>query len=248
MESRIPEAGVGDAPGEARHRLVLGLDVPDVDHAIDLARRLRPWFGTAKIGLELFSAAGPETIGVLRNLGYEVFADLKFHDIPTTVGRASRVVGALGVRYLNFHAAGGEAMLAEGVEGFREGAAASGHPDPVPLAVTVLTSDTDTSAFDQRLEAAAVAGCGGVVCSALEVERVKERQEGLVTVVPGTRPEGSDRHDQARSTTPGDAVRRGADLLVVARVVLDAPDPTGAAREVHDEVAAAVAPPRPRPG
>src|SRR3546814_12730275 len=111
------------APDEVRASLAVALDVDDAVAALRLARDLRPWVGVAKVGLELYSAAGPDVVGSLQDLGYDVFCDLKFHDIPTTVERASRVVGALGARYLNFHAAGGTAMLAAGVEGLRSGAA-----------------------------------------------------------------------------------------------------------------------------
>jgi len=223
-----------------RGRLALGLDVATPAEALSLADRLAPWFGVAKVGLELFTAAGPPIVEDLRQRGFEVFADLKYHDIPNTVGRAARAAGRLGVRYLNFHAAGGADMLRAGVEGLRAGASDAGHPDPVPLGVTVLTSDADASAFDDRLATAAAAGCGGVVCSALEVPVVKERHPSLVTVVPGTRPAGAETHDQARVATPGDAVRAGADLLVVARVVITAPDPEAAAAAVAEEVTTAL--------
>lgn len=221
---------------QARDRLVLGLDVATSDEALGLAERLQPWFAVAKVGLELFTAVGPRIVEELREAGYEVFADLKYHDIPTTVGRAARAAGRLGVKYLNFHAAGGLEMLRAGAEGLREGATEAGHPDPVPLAVTVLTSDPDASAFDARLATAVEAGCGGVVCSALEVAAVKERHADLVTLVPGTRPAGTDRHDQARTATPAEAARAGADLLVMARVVIAADDPEAAARAVTEEV------------
>lgn len=228
---------------QARDRLVLGLDVPTYDEAIGLAERLQPWFAVAKVGLELFTAAGPRVVEALRDTGYEVFADLKYHDIPTTVGRAGRAAGRLGVKYLNFHAAGGVEMVRAGAGGLREGAADGGHPEPVPLAVTVLTSDPDASAFDVRLATAVEAGCGGVVCSALEVASVKDRHPELVTVVPGTRPAGSDPHDQARTATPGEAVRAGADLLVMARVVIGADDPEAAASAVTEEVESALGDP-----
>ncbi len=221
---------------QARDRLVLGLDVATSDEALGLAERLQPWFAVAKVGLELFTAVGPRIVEELREAGYEVFADLKYHDIPTTVGRAARAAGRLGVKYLNFHAAGGLEMLRAGAEGLREGATEAGHPDPVPLAVTVLTSDPDASTFDARLATAVEAGCGGVVCSALEVAAVKERHADLVTLVPGTRPAGTDRHDQARTATPAEAARAGADLLVMARVVIAADDPEAAARAVTEEV------------
>ena len=126
-----------------RHRLALALDVDDVVEAVQLATELQPWFGIAKVGLELFSSAGPEAISTLRNAGFEVFADLKLHDIPTTVEKSARVIGALGARYLTIHAVGGPVMLRAGVEGFIEGGLAAGFERPVPLAVTVLTSDND---------------------------------------------------------------------------------------------------------
>src|SRR3954452_527082 len=130
---------------DIRSRLALALDVPELDRAEQLAKQVAPWFGVAKVGLELYSAAGPEAIVRMRALGLDVFADIKLHDIPTTVGRAARVLGRQGVRYLNFHASGGVEMLRAGVEGVREGAIDAGRVTPVPLAVTVLTSDPDAS-------------------------------------------------------------------------------------------------------
>ena len=120
------------------------LDVDSLDDALALVRRLRPWFGVAKVGLQLFSAAGPAAIAAVRDEGVDVFADLKLHDIPTTVGRAATVVGRTGARYLTTHAAGGVVMVRAAVEGFEHGAAAAGHARPTTLAVTVLTSDPDS--------------------------------------------------------------------------------------------------------
>jgi orotidine-5'-phosphate decarboxylase len=119
---------------------VLALDVDDLVAALRLARRLSPYFGVAKVGLELFSAAGPETVSSLVVEGYRVFVDLKLHDIPTTVGRAARVLGGLGAAYATAHAAGGEDLLRAAVEGIGEGASAAGAPTPCLLGVTVLTS------------------------------------------------------------------------------------------------------------
>src|SRR5262245_20171655 len=136
---------------EARDRLAVALDVPDLDQAEQLAKEVSPWFGIAKVGLELFSAAGPEAIARMRALDLAVFVDLKLHDIPTTVGRAARVLGRLGAAYVNFHAAGGVEMLRAGVEGLAQGAAESGSTLALPIAVTVLTSDPEASAFDARL-------------------------------------------------------------------------------------------------
>ncbi len=190
---------MADAP-DVRSRLALALDVPDLDEAEQLAKEVAPWFGVAKVGLELYSAAGPEAIARMRSLDLDVFADIKLHDIPTTVGRAARVLGRQGVRYLNFHAAGGVEMLRAGVEGLGEGARERGHAPPVPIAVTVLTSDPDAGAFDERLARAIDAGCGGVVCSVQEIGRVHARRPGFVTIVPGVRfADGEHARPSARS-------------------------------------------------
>ena len=137
-----------------------------------LARLLQPWFGVAKVGLELFTAAGPVALTALRDLGFGVFADLKLHDIPTTVERAASVLGALGASYVTMHASGGEPMLRAGVEGFAPARRRPG-PAPVALAVTVLTSEADAGGhvFAHRVADAVEAGCGGLVCAAAEVAR-----------------------------------------------------------------------------
>ncbi len=217
-----------------RAKLALALDVDDAVMALRLARDLQPWFGVAKVGLELYSAAGPDIVGALDDLGYDVFADLKFHDIPTTVGRAARVIGALGATYLNLHAQGGVAMLQAGVEGFLAGADSAGLAVPTTLAVTILTSEPDAPAavLAARVQAALDAGCGGVVCGVTDVSAVKAQGPSLVTVVPGIRPEGTPSHDQARLGTPTEAVAAGADILVVGRAVTHADDPASVAAAI----------------
>jgi orotidine-5'-phosphate decarboxylase len=229
------------APPEARARMALALDVGDLAAAEATARRLAPWFGIAKVGMELYAEAGPAAIDRMHELEFQVFADLKLYDIPTTVERAARALGRRGVKFLNFPAAGGEAMLRAGVAGLLEGARDSGHPEPIPLAVTVLTSDPRTEPFDERLDAAAAAGCGGVVCSAHEVERVRRRHAELATMVPGVRLSGGEHHDHARVATPFDAVRAGADWLVIGRPVTAAIDPKGAATTMARAIADALA-------
>ena len=223
---------------EARDRLVLALDVPELERALDLVRRLQPWFATAKVGYELYAAAGPAAYDAVHELGLRVFADLKLHDIPTTVARGARELGRRGVDFLNFHAAGGREMLAAGVEGLREGAAASGFDPPIALGVTVLTSEHDTSAFAARVQTAKDAGCDGVVCSALEITQV--RATGLRTMVPGLRRAGSSADDQVRVATPAEAAAAGADWMVIGRTVTSAPDPEGAAAALSAEVIAAL--------
>jgi len=223
---------------EVRDRLALSHDFSDLDTAERLAKELAPWFGVAKVGLELYSAAGPEAIARMRALDLKVFADLKLHDIPTTVGRAARVLGRLGATYANFHAAGGVDMLRAGVEGLAEGAAESGCDPAYPIAVTVLTSEADASAFDARLRAAIDAGCRGVVCSVREVERVHAARRDFVTIVPGVRFANESLHDQARVGSPADVARAGGDVLVLGRAVTGADDPRAAAELVYEAVRA----------
>jgi len=222
-------------PGGARERLVLNLDVGDLDEALPLARRLSPWFAVAKVGYELYAEAGPRAFDALHEAGLQVFADLKLYDIPTTVERGARALGRRGVEFLNFHAAGGAAMLRRGVEGLRDGARDVSHPVPVALAVTVLTSDADTGRFPERLAAAREGGCDGVVCSAWEAGRA--RDAGLSSMVPGIRLAGGDVHDQSRVATPDEAIAQGATWIAVGRAVTTAPDPEAAAAEVAGLVA-----------
>lgn len=230
------------ATNPAADRLAISLDLDDLVPAVRLARDLRPYFSVAKVGIELFSTAGPDAVTALAELGYDVFADLKFHDIPTTVHRAARVVGALGPRYLNFHAQGGVDMLRAGVEGFKEGAAAAGLPEPIALAVTVLTSEPEAPAnvLATRIQVALEAGCGGIVCAASDLHEARQYGPTLFSAVPGIRPEGTDTNDQGRPATPATAIGSGADLLVLGRAITRAADPVAAAKAVHREVAEAL--------
>ncbi|MGH9118337.1 MAG: orotidine-5'-phosphate decarboxylase, partial [Acidimicrobiales bacterium] len=204
-------------PEELRSRLAIALDVDDLVAAERLARKVQPWFGIAKIGLELFSAAGPDAIASMGRLGFDVFCDLKLHDIQTTVRRAARVLGGLGAHYLTIHAAGGVEMVAAGVEGLAAGAEAGGWPPPVPLGVTVLTSEKEAppELLAERLEVAVRAGCRGVVCATADLAVVRRLAPELMTVVPGIRPEGAPADDQRRVATPGEAMAAGADVIVV---------------------------------
>ncbi len=230
---------ITEAAPEVRARLAVALDLDDSVAALRLARELKPWFGVAKVGLELYSASGPDVVGALLDLDYQVFCDLKFHDIPTTVSRAARVVGALGAKYLNFHAQGGVAMLTAGVDGYLAGASSAGLPAPVPLAVTILTSDGEAPAhiLQKRVQAALEAGCGGIVCAAADVHEAKQYGPRLTAVVPGIRPAGTPTHDQARAATPQDAIAAGADILVIGRAVTHADDPAAAASALAASIA-----------
>jgi orotidine-5'-phosphate decarboxylase len=220
---------------DVRNRLAIALDVDDLVEAIRIAKEVRPWFGVAKVGLELYTAAGPDAVVELANCGYRVFLDLKFHDIPTTVRKAARVVGAVGASYLTLHASGGTTMLRAGVEGLAEGAEAAGmHAPTTALAVTVLTSEeaAPDQVLTNRVRHALEAGCGGLVCAANDVQHARRLAPRLVTVVPGIRPAGAAQHDQARASTPEAALAGGADLLVIGRAVTTASDRAEAAADL----------------
>ena len=179
-------------------------------------------------------------MSAVADLGYDVFLDLKLHDIPTTVRRAARVIGALGASYLTLHARSGPTMLRAGVEGLREGAEAAGLPQPVALAVTILTSDGDAPAhiLGHRVAAAVESGCGGMVVAADDVREAKQLAPRLLAVVPGIRMPSNDAHDQARPATPSHAIGLGADLLVIGRTVTSAKDPRAAAESLIESLEA----------
>ncbi len=239
MEPTAPaEAPLLDADHDVRRRLALVLDVDDLVVARRTAQTLRPWFGVVKVGLELFTAAGPDAVETMVELGYEVFVDLKLHDIPTTVGRAAKVLGSLGASYTTMHAFGGVDMLRAGVEGLRDGAASAGLPEPCALAVTVLTSDDGAPPhiLPKRVALAVEAGCGGIVCAVGDAREARQLAPRLTIVTPGIRTAGSPRHDQARAATPQEAFDAGADLLVIGRSVTHAPDPVLAAAELVESI------------
>lgn len=234
---------------EARRRLVLPLDVPALADARAFASRVAPAVGGLKVGLELFVREGPAAAALARELGVELFLDLKLHDIPETVGRAVAAAGALGARYLTVHAAGGAAMLERAAREAERAAA----PMTV-LAVTVLTSldDGDLAALgigeaarDHVLRLARLAwqsGVTGFVASASEAASLRAALgPGATIATPGIRPAGAAAHDQKRVATPASAIADGADLLVVGRPIRDAADPLVAARGVVAEIEAALA-------
>lgn len=227
-----------EVPSEIRDRLALALDVDDLVAASRMARELRPWFSVAKVGLELFSAAGPDAIESMLQLGYAVFADLKLHDIPTTVARSSKVLGSLGASYVTMHAHGGTAMLRAGVEGLAEGSSAAGHEPGIAVAVTVLTSDTSAPPhiMPKRASLAVESGCRGIVCAATDLREAREIAPRLKKVVPGIRPASTPTHDQGRVGTPRMALDEGADLLVIGRAVTLADDRAAAAQAIVDEL------------
>jgi orotidine-5'-phosphate decarboxylase len=229
---------MAEVPDYVRSKLAISLDVDDLVVALRMARQLAPWFGTAKVGLELYSSVGPDAVTSLNELGFDVFCDLKFYDIATTVNKASRVVGSLGAKYLNLHAQGGVSMLRAGAEGLKEGAADAGMPEPLALAVTVLTSDHDAPPhiLGKRVQAALESDCDGIVCASSDVREAKQYGPRLFAAVPGIRPAGAPRHEQARAATPREALEAGADLIILGRAVTQAEDPAVAASAIAAEL------------
>ncbi len=226
-----------EAPEEVRARLCLALDTDDLVEARRLAIHLGPWFGTLKVGLELFSSAGPNAVAVLQELGLDVFVDLKLHDIPTTVHKTAKVLGSLGPSYVTFHAHGGVDMLRAGIEGLAEGATNAGATPPKALAVTVLTSDDSAPPhiLPKRVETAVDGGCDGLVCAVADVAEARAVTPALFVATTGIRVAEGPVHDQRRTATPGEAFAAGADLLVLGRTITHADEPAEVAAQLVDD-------------
>ena len=232
--------------------IVFPLDLPSAAEARPLVAALDGAVGMFKIGLELFVREGPAVVDLVRRqTGAKIFLDLKLHDIPTTVERAMRAVAAMGVDFVTVHCGEAAAMLTAAVRGAASRVAV--------LGVTVLTSvaaeDLQNAGFGPELvqhpdrlvlaraAMAEAAGCAGVVCSGQELAPLRRRFENrLLTVVPGIRPAGPTPtvDDQRRVVTPAEAIRRGADYLVVGRPIRDAADPRRAAQDIAREISRAL--------
>jgi orotidine-5'-phosphate decarboxylase len=224
-------------PQQDKAPIAVALDAPDVETAARWAQAVTPYVSVVKVGLELFCRSGPSVVETVRGgTGVGLFLDLKLHDIPNTVAGAARSVARLKPKYLTVHASGGADMVRAAVEAA---------PEVTIAAVTVLTSLGDASleqiglagpASDavRRLAALAVgAGAGALVCSPQEVAAVRaEVGPGVVLITPGVRPAGSDAQDQARIATPEEALKNGADLLVIGRPITGAADPGAAAATI----------------
>lgn len=227
--------------------LIVALDVQTRDEAVAKINEIGDAVGFYKIGLELFTAEGPDVVKAVKDLGKKVFLDLKFHDIPRTVERAVRSGGKLGVDLMTIHSIGGNAMIKAAADAAAEFGAAA----PKILAVTVLTSLDEADLKDvgilsrtpaEQVRSAAylavASGANGLVCSPKEVGVLsKSLRAGTVFVTPGVRPAGAAVGDQKRVATPADAVRDGATHLVVGRPILAAADPSAAARAILAEMA-----------
>lgn len=216
--------------------LIIALDVDSLDEARRFVKLLKKEVSLYKVGSALFTAAGPSAVTMIHDEGGRVFLDLKFHDIPATVARSCEAAAGLGVFMMNVHASGGGEML-------RAAAAAVKKSDPPPLllGVTILTSDAPAGNVSFEVVRLAVlsqeSGLSGVVCSAREAAAVRKKcGSDFVIVCPGIRPAGSSKDDQGRVATPAEAIRNGADYIVVGRPILTAPDPVKVAGEILREI------------
>lgn len=228
-----------------RNPILVALDVPTAEAALRLAERLVPVVGGFKVGSELFTACGPEIVERIRGLGAPVFLDLKFHDIPKTVAGAVAAGARLGVQMLTVHTSGGLEMMRAAEQAAQRAASVSGREAPLVLGVTVLTSleagalkevgqESHIGRQVERLAGLAMqAGLRGLVCSPLEVSRLRRLLPPAVQLVtPGIRTGGEETDDQRRTLTPREAIEAGADWLVIGRPVSAAEDPCAAARKI----------------
>jgi orotidine-5'-phosphate decarboxylase len=236
-----------------QHKIIVALDYPDAASALALVDRLDPALCRLKVGKELFTVAGPDLVRALVARGYEVFLDLKFHDIPNTVAAACRAAAGLGVWMMNVHAAGGRRMMQAAREALADLASprspGAAPQRPLLIGVTVLTSMSaedlaetgiDAEPADQVMRLASLSqACGldGVVCSAQEAALLRQRLgEGFRLVTPGIRPAGSEAGDQRRVMTPTQAIAAGATDLVIGRPITAAADPVKVLQSINDEI------------
>lgn len=226
-------------------RIVVALDFPSANEALALAEQLDPNACRVKVGKELFTRSGPEVVRKLVEMNFDVFLDLKYHDIPNTVARACAAAADLGVWMVNVHASGGRKMM----EAARE--AMSGDDAPLLIAVTVLTSmdqsdlielniaDTPANQVLRLAQLAESSGMDGVVCSPQEITLLREKiSADFKLVTPGIRPLGSATGDQKRIMTPSQAVALGSDWLVIGRPITAAEDPLTALKAINAELQA----------
>jgi orotidine-5'-phosphate decarboxylase len=235
-------------------KVIVALDYADAASALQLVNQLDPALCKLKVGKELFTAAGPQLVEKLVTKNFNVFLDLKFHDIPTTVKKACQAASSLGVWMLNVHASGGSAMMnaaAEGVDIGSQGSINNKNHKPFLIAVTVLTSSNQATLHEigventienQVLKLAKLtqaAGLNGVVCSALEAQLLRQHlPNDFLLVTPGIRPASASLDDQSRVLTPGQALRMGANYLVIGRPITQAAKPIEAIIAINQEIQA----------
>ncbi|MBL4606492.1 MAG: orotidine-5'-phosphate decarboxylase [Pseudomonadales bacterium] len=228
--------------------MLIALDYPSAKQALQLAEKLEPRECRLKVGKELYTSAGPSIVKDLQSLGFDIFLDLKFHDIPNTTAKACAMAAELGVWMLNVHASGGRAMMERCVDELR----GFGAEKPYLLGVTVLTSLSESelkevgvsrNPNDQVLLLAQLAqssGMDGVVCSAQEAPMLRKQiGDSFLLVTPGIRPKTAEINDQKRVATPVEALSSGVDYLVIGRPITQASDPGAALHEINNEIQSA---------
>lgn len=243
ITNRIPESAVSSRGNDPRERLIVALDVSTAAAAQKIVAAVGDSVLTYKVGMQLYTAEGPQVVRDLVASGRRVFLDLKYHDIPNTVGAAVSEAARLGVSMLTVHASGSSKMLRAAVE------AAAARPGLIVLAVTVLTSlgepdleqiGVTGSAQESVMRLANLAlasGCQGVVASAREASALRAKfGRGFALVTPGVRLAGGDVGDQVRVVTPADAIAAGASHIVVGRPITDAADPAAEARSILQQI------------
>ena len=234
---------------EIKSRVIVALDVDELEKAKTLVKLLKGDVAAFKIGKQLFTRCGPDAVKMVHDEGGRVFLDLKFHDIPTTVAKASLEVMRLGVFMFNMHASGGLDMMKKAVSEVKEKALEKGEAKPIILAVTVLTSqgpeDLKRLGINMEMEEMVVnlaslakeAGVDGVVASPKEIQAIRKAcGNDFVIVTPGIRPASSSKDDQKRIMTPLEAVNAGVDYIVVGRPITQAEDPLSAAQSINIEL------------
>ena len=234
----------------AKDKLIVALDVDNAQRARELLSILRDQIEMFKIGSQLFTIAGPDIVREVVKSGARVFLDLKFHDIPNTVAAAGVAATQLGVSIFNVHAAGGREMMRRTADAVSQVAAREGIPRPSVIAVTILTSVDETVLSDIGMRStcedqvrtlaqlAEGSGMDGVVASPREVSliRASVKKTPFLVVTPGVRPAGAVPNDQKRVSTPAEAIKMGADYLVIGRPITAATDPASAARQIAQEM------------
>lgn len=233
------------------NKIIVPLDVPTQEQAIALIEQL-PQVTFWKVGLELFVSTGSEILTILKERQKRIFLDLKFHDIPNTVAGACRAAGRYGVDLLTIHATAGRKALQAAKTAVEEGATQAGCSPPKLIAITILTSlNSRELAFDLKiplelpeyaLQMALLAkesGLDGAVCSPQEVSQLRETcGDDFLLVCPGVRPKWAEASDQQRTLTPSEAIKAGANYLVIGRPITAAPDPAAAFEKICEEIAA----------
>lgn len=232
-------------PASSQSRIIVALDYSTADSALAIVDKLSPALCRLKVGKELFTRAGPDLVRELNRRGFQVFLDLKFHDIPNTVAQACRAAADLGVWMVNVHAQGGRKMM----QAARDVLAEYGDQRPLLIAVTILTSlgaedlsevGLQGSPADNVLRLAALTqdcGLDGVVCSPQEAVILRGRLgTNFQLITPGVRPAGAAADDQRRVMTPGQAINSGANYLVIGRPITQAADPIAVLTAINDEI------------